>query len=356
MHKVSMKFAACFLAGALLFLPSCSSAVAEAQRAWIDVPLDGAQVDLPGEVIVHAHAHDDAGVAEMMLLVNGGAYRREPVRSPGADFTDVELAWAPLEPGYYTLQVEAFNRAGGSVRSAPVIVLVAGQGPEQTAMISQTATVLLTPSRTPLAPASPVTAVFVADSEQLTAGQCTMLRWQVENATAVSLDGAAVRSVDARQVCPQKTKTYRLRAEGPGGSVEKQVTIGVVQTAAITAVPDNKGPSISKVGVSPVSIWDGSSCGETSATVSAGVTDPSGVASVTLFYRAANGQAQGQWLQKSMSPAGGTYRATLGPADLAASLAAYGGGTVAYYVKAVDALDNTAQTKTFQFEAKLCFG
>ena len=53
---------------------------------------------------------------------------------------------------------------------------------------------------------------------------------------------------------------------------------------------------------------------------------------------------------------GGSYQAMLGPAELTASLALYGDGSVEYYIVAVDANGNSSQSGTGSFEAKLCFG
>ncbi len=59
------------------------------------------------------------------------------------------------------------------------------------------------------------------------AGNCTTLRWDVEHAIAVYLNGAGVAGHAAQQVCPSSTTTYTLRVEHAGGVTEKQVTITV---------------------------------------------------------------------------------------------------------------------------------
>ena len=75
----------------MVLLSACGPATAGTTRAWIDVPLDGSHIALGSNVAVHAHANDSAGVSEVMLLVNGSAYRRSPPVSPGEAFTDAEL-------------------------------------------------------------------------------------------------------------------------------------------------------------------------------------------------------------------------------------------------------------------------
>ena len=54
-------------------------AVAEPEpRAWIDFPRDGVSVPVGASVIVISHAYAEDGVAEVLLSVNGTAYRRDP--------------------------------------------------------------------------------------------------------------------------------------------------------------------------------------------------------------------------------------------------------------------------------------
>lgn len=69
---------------------------------------------------------------------------------------------------------------------------------------------------------------FLADSTQIAAGQCTTLRWDVENAQAIYLDGQGVTGHEARNVCPPQTQTYELRVVSPHGESSHQVTVNVI--------------------------------------------------------------------------------------------------------------------------------
>ncbi len=69
---------------------------------------------------------------------------------------------------------------------------------------------------------------FLADSTQVEAGQCTTLRWDVENAQAIYLDGQGVTGHEARNVCPPQTQTYELRVVSPHGESSRQVSIEVI--------------------------------------------------------------------------------------------------------------------------------
>ncbi len=88
---------------------------------------------------------------------------------------------------------------------------------------------------TPTAPPPTVTAIplpitinFNADSYSVERGECTTLRWAVENADSVRLMGAEVESTEAEQVCPREATIYTLRAENrteeESSSLEIEVT------------------------------------------------------------------------------------------------------------------------------------
>ncbi len=70
---------------------------------------------------------------------------------------------------------------------------------------------------------------FTVEPTSIQKGQSAMLRWQVSNATDMSIDQGvgAVQSSGQRQVYPNDTTTYTLTAKGPGGSDSKSVTVDV---------------------------------------------------------------------------------------------------------------------------------
>jgi hypothetical protein len=79
---------------------------------------------------------------------------------------------------------------------------------------------------------------FRVDRNNLTAGECTTLRWDVENATAVYLNGAGVAGHDTQNICPANTTTYNLQVEAPGGNVDRSVTV------TVSAPVDNTPPPV----------------------------------------------------------------------------------------------------------------
>jgi hypothetical protein len=82
----------------------------------------------------------------------------------------------------------------------------------------------------PQPPAEPQPGVIIdfrADQTHLAAGNCTTLRWDVEHAKEVYLDGQGVVGHSTRQVCPGATHTYVLHVLHAGGSTDRKVTIQV---------------------------------------------------------------------------------------------------------------------------------
>jgi hypothetical protein len=341
----------------ILLMSMLAGCAAAGPRVWIDVPTSGARLEPGQEVQVISHAYASSGVAEALMSVNGEPYSRGPVETSGESFGKVSQTWVADRPGEYALQVVAYDVSGAA--SAPAVVWVSVLSPLITPPVAAVSTPMAGATEEPTAavptqtitPFPPVTAELWADHTDLAAGECTTLRWQTTNASAVLLGTTSVDLQGSMPICPESSTSYRLTASGPSGQVERTVSL------TVTAPQDVQGPSLSGLDNSPASIWDGASCGATTATITVTATDASGVSAVELHYRVVKAGEQGQWRVFSMSPAdGNTYTAALGPSQLNSSLNLYGGGTVEYWVKATDSLRNTSQTGTATFSAELCFG
>lgn len=103
---------------------SCSGEMDGRPRAWIDFPRDGANVPIGTSVKVASHAFAQEGVAEVVLSVNGEAYRRDAPVDPGAEFTEVSQEWIPTAEGVYTLQVRVYDTLGEYSNPATISVRV----------------------------------------------------------------------------------------------------------------------------------------------------------------------------------------------------------------------------------------
>jgi len=94
------------------------------------------------------------------------------------------------------------------------------------------------PTATPIPPvvATPAPVIsFTADSTGINEGDCTILRWQVENVKEVYVYPVGENWQDhpqagsgSQQVCPTATTTYEMRVVLPDGSVQQQqITVQV---------------------------------------------------------------------------------------------------------------------------------
>jgi len=71
---------------------------------------------------------------------------------------------------------------------------------------------------TPDATLTPSIVAFRADSITLTMGDCTTLRWDVQNISAIFLDEQPQTGSGVLPICPPTTTTYRLRVVYPDGT------------------------------------------------------------------------------------------------------------------------------------------
>ncbi len=70
---------------------------------------------------------------------------------------------------------------------------------------------------------------FVAEPSTIIRGEASTLKWNVSNATEVTIDNniGKVANNGTRQVFPTGNTTYRLTAKGPGGDAISAVTVAV---------------------------------------------------------------------------------------------------------------------------------
>jgi len=105
-------------------------------------------------------------------------------------------------------------------------------------VMGATATIVTTPAppveSATTSPATSPAAIIDFSSSKTTVplGECITLRWQVDNAREVRLDGELVPATDSRQVCPRDpSKIYRLTATSENGeTIEQTVTVSVPPT------------------------------------------------------------------------------------------------------------------------------
>ena len=101
--------------------------------------------------------------------------------------------------------------------------------PTATVTATPTATASATPTATVKPPQdqTPPQVTFETQPPELTPGACTMLRWSVSDATALTLDGTLVNAQDQRQVCPPATQRFILAAANAAGQTVREITVSV---------------------------------------------------------------------------------------------------------------------------------
>jgi hypothetical protein len=110
----------------LLFAAACNpAATPPGPTAWIDQPLDGANLSLaPVEVI--AHASSPGGITQLRLSVNGAEAGSVPPENPGESLALAQFNWTPAGAGNFTLQVSAQSASGVWGEPAAIVVTIAG--------------------------------------------------------------------------------------------------------------------------------------------------------------------------------------------------------------------------------------
>ena len=361
----------------VLLITGCNGMAEADVTIWLDAPLPGGVVNPGEEVYIQTHAYSRSGVAQIELFVDGASFSLESPGQSGADFVDLTQTWVANTPGMHSIKVVAYSTAGAVSNPALVMIRVAGgetpraaelpaaENPITPGMVTASPVIPVTPTSTAVIisptltqPPPPPSIIFSADATTLNQGDCTYLRWQVQNSERVTLDGSPVSAVDALRVCPAQTTNYALLAVSQGGERSQNVLVQV----NIPPPADVTGPAISNMAVNPGEIFDNASCGEDQARITAVIKDSgSGVKKVQLHYQvvkpasSSKGIQYGQWQSVPMAGSESSgYEAYLGPAELARSMALYGGGSVNFYILATDQQGNATQSGTGSFAAKTC--
>ncbi len=199
----------------------------------IPVPPPAAAVTSPGAgyqgsttaaVRVTFQGIGNTELASVTLFANGVQLAKQTSRTPTRQIVGV-FDWRPTVPGNYALTAVAVDNFGQQTTSPQIIGTI---------------------SVTPPTPQCTTAINFRADSLNINAGGSTTLRWDVDCANAVYLDGQGVNGHDARVVSPGATQTYTLHVIKKDGSADdRRVTITVNQPVPPTAVPPSPSRHVS---------------------------------------------------------------------------------------------------------------
>ena len=276
-------------------------------RAWIDFPLEDSEIFIGVPVSITSHLYAKDGVKEFSISINGEVITQGPPLNPEETFIEISQEWVPEQAGQHTIEVTIYDPNGNASSKAQVDVIVIGEiaspQPEETSSPS--------PS-----PSSSQTAEATLAPTSTTASLPTL-------------------SLTFTQPPPKPTST-------------------IPPTAAPTIPPDTTPPNISNMQASVDPIVEGP-CQPDSVTISAHVSDPSGLSQVKLYYRVVKGGQNGTWQTPAMGAAGGDkYQLTLGPGQFKVSMNPYGGSILQYYVKAWDNKGNIAQSSSGNVHIQVC--
>jgi hypothetical protein len=84
---------------------------------------------------------------------------------------------------------------------------------------------------------TPTTVSFQADETALNAGQCTTIRWDVDNVTSIQFEERTTTGHGSQEVCPTATRSYRLVVVYPDGR-EVPYTLRIEVGAPLEATDD----------------------------------------------------------------------------------------------------------------------
>jgi len=220
-------------------------------KVWLDVPLDGLVFSDLRDINIKGHAEATDRVESVEIWINGdllATISNPPVRAGLAAF---HTPWMPGEPGVYTIQAVAFS-ADGTASAPDAVRITFGDEPEEPIEEPDVAE-LPEPQDTPppsedrtepVPPTAPPKATirFWADPQQIAAGDCTTIRWQVENASRVILEGAEQPLSGSFRDCLCENKLYTMRVFNLDGSETRETLEVRVTGSCVTPQPPVSPP------------------------------------------------------------------------------------------------------------------
>ncbi len=213
--------------------------------------------------------------------------------------------------------------------------------PARTPTPTRTSTTIPTPNPPPAGcNGTPSISSFSASPTTIARGGSSTLSWGVvTNADSVSIDTGVggVATPGSRSVSPVNTTTYTLTAHCGASVTTRQVTVVVLAPTPTSSPQDTTGPTITAITPSTTKFYRSGGCNPWSVTVTANVSDLSGVASVQLWYRlGSSGSYTGPL---NMNPTGGnSYSITVGGSQVVPS----GYGVWQFNVTARDSRGNAS--------------
>lgn len=208
----------------------------------IQSPSADARLAVGDEFIIKAVANGAKDITLLELSVDDALVATTASSDPnGQALLTVNKPWVFGTPGEHKISAIAHTASERSSRPASIEVNVVDTSaplptptpiaepdqPTKVPMPTEMPTLTPTPK-----PGAPQIEYFHANPQSINAGDCTMLEWgQVSGADMawIEPDVGGVGTPGTTVVCPQKTTTYVLNAEGLGGTTTTSTTVSVAE-------------------------------------------------------------------------------------------------------------------------------
>lgn len=381
-----------------LLISSCASDQSSVYQAWIDFPRQGAEFSPGSAIPITIHIADHENLAEVIIQIGEEVIFQGPPPPSGDPVMTFSQEWIPNQPGEYTIEVDVMDENGNRVSRAQVdisvlddlelfrpdlsvtnIILVGNDqiqcdfnnlgGAVLPAGRDVWIDIILGPAESEVPPIARSN-IGVGDSLEagdtrsfITAPISPAPSWPHLVTCRIDVDDQITESDEANNLMmvtlnpsvatpPIATTETPTSTPLPPPPTTQAPSPTIQPPPSIT--PDASPPNISGLSATPDRIAE-LPCVQNTVTISAQVSDPSGLSQVKLYYRATKGSTVGSWQVQDMVHEGGSsYLLAVGPSQISASYSPYGGLILQYYVKAWDSYGNTSQTSSGNLPLDYC--
>jgi hypothetical protein len=206
-----------------ILISSCSGQ-SSAIFVWIDVPEDGLSFPDLRPVTIEGHATSPTEVQRIELMINGEMWTIIDDPVVDGELASFQAEWTPDSPGTYTIHAIAYG-ADGTTSQFDDTTITFSQELESSAISEMSDSEPDTQAEEDSAPPpeeSESLIQFWADPDTIQAGDCTDIRWHVENVKKVIFGGVEQALDGTYQDCLCKNQTYTLTVVHLDQSEEKR--------------------------------------------------------------------------------------------------------------------------------------
>jgi uncharacterized membrane protein len=203
---------------AAVSMPPVAAYYEETKQNWRDATRLVCSQAEPGDQIFVRHVYHQAGVLSYIgqWCTEPSAWTEASVRVFSRDLAGI-LPPDSNRQNWLIVPDRAGFLPGGKLEASiqphhhllPPTIFRVSYKPEEYGIISHVT--FQSVAVVPVMPSEPGSIRFWADADTLASGDCTRLRWQVDDVREVYLDGEGVVGHDQRLVCPTQTTRYELK-------------------------------------------------------------------------------------------------------------------------------------------------